>query len=821
MGSVYIAEQISTGKRRALKLMKPALVREPRLRERFTLEAHVGSRIESEHIVDVVGAGVEPNGAPWLAMELLDGAPLSRVVEQRGPLPFDEAKEIMRQLCHALGAAHAAGIVHRDLKPDNIFIAKARREGIPFTVKILDFGIAKLVEDAAATDSGTASLGTPLWMAPEQAERSAAIRPTADVWALGLIMFFVATGAPYWRAGWGDTSVAALMKEVLFEPIIPASMRAAELQRAHLLPAGFDAWFALCVQRDPNARYVAASVARDAFLTMTSGAASNPSLDATLALPPQSPAVTPVKPTASSSRASWLAIPLVVVVLAVIAGLGMLTRHLLIHKLKTATASDIAKFNEEDAKAEARVDERMRTILPLSLPVQAFEPQLEAIPLSKEQPFWGVDKPLLNIVVFCNFKDDACASAARELAPDLVKRTRFEWRHMVRSSDLDARLAAEASQGVYESEGSVAFQKFRDLAFAHRGELTRKNVIQWARDAGVQDTEAFAKKLAAGTWSKKVDDDTALGVRLRLSSGEAYANCMLLELGHGELSSFHVGGAYVSARELFLGESDVTFDQPKDVYLNACKQSVRNVGGFVARGDLSPALRSPYASPRSTETAREVVSVWNRSLSEGDGASLESTFGGDVTLDGKHVTAKGAAAAVLASAKGKRSALLDMPEMERLDETTVRAHVARVEGDAKSRRVVVSALTLNWADGWHITGVQPDVHEPTCRQSLAAVVTSMPDVFDLVTTPIPATERQAGHVANVVHAEPNGGDELYMLRPEQDWGSRYESLHNGKITKDIFFSILINEGKPTVLDGPQPTYDEALAKKAVRTCAPR
>ena len=157
MGAVYAAEQISTGNLRALKLMHPHLVEDEALRRRFEREARVGSRIASDHIVQVIAAGIdEPTGTPWIAMEMLEGETLGAYVERRGALSKGEAAEIIRQLGHALGAAHAVGVVHRDLKPDNIFIASARRSGAELLVKVLDFGIAKVVAEAkpSATAKG-------------------------------------------------------------------------------------------------------------------------------------------------------------------------------------------------------------------------------------------------------------------------------------------------------------------------------------------------------------------------------------------------------------------------------------------------------------------------------------------------------------------------------------------------------------------------------------------------------------------------------------------------------------------------------------------
>jgi serine/threonine protein kinase len=251
MGAVYVVEQMATGMERALKVMHPQLVSDPKLRQRFAQEARIGARIQSEHVVQVLDAGVEPNsGMPWLLMELLRGETLADLVARSGPIPPAVVQMIFGQLCHAIGAAHAVSVVHRDLKPENIFLEVPRREGVEFTVKVLDFGIAKVVADASTRH--TAAIGTPMWMAPEQTEARSVIAPAADVWALGLIAFYLLTGRPYWRDA---ASPMALMREVVLEPLETASQRAALFGVGHLIPPGFDAFFARCVVRDPNARF--------------------------------------------------------------------------------------------------------------------------------------------------------------------------------------------------------------------------------------------------------------------------------------------------------------------------------------------------------------------------------------------------------------------------------------------------------------------------------------------------------------------------------------------------------------------------------------
>jgi len=260
MGAVYVAEQLSTGKQRALKLMLPQLVADPRLRTRFEQEARIGSKIDSEHVIEVVAAGIDHvTGAPWLAMELLRGEDLTAYMHRNGPQSPRAMLEIMEQVCHAVAAAHAAGVVHRDLKPENIFVAQARRTGTNFMIKVLDFGIAKVVAEAKTAE--TAALGSPMWMAPEQTARGGDIAPQTDVWAIGLIVFYLLTRRYFWRSAEDDAAtITHVLREIAIDPIPPFSQRAAEVGFAAVFPPGFDLWFARSVERNVHMRFPNAAV---------------------------------------------------------------------------------------------------------------------------------------------------------------------------------------------------------------------------------------------------------------------------------------------------------------------------------------------------------------------------------------------------------------------------------------------------------------------------------------------------------------------------------------------------------------------------------
>ncbi len=301
-GEVYVATQLGTGKARALKVLRPEVARDARTRDRFIQEARIGARIASDHVVEVVAAGIDPaRDAPWLAMELLEGETLEDRVRTRGPCSAAEAAAIFGQLGHALGTAHAAGVVHRDLKPENIFVATARRHDVPFTIKVLDFGIARLLAEARDATMSSQAIGSPLWMAPEQLAQGVGIAPATDVWALGLIAFFALSGRSYWQSGnVPSPSVMSLVHEIATAPIVRASERAA-LLGGPTLPAGFDAWFARCVARDPRARFRDGGEATASLLAVLGAGGLPPTADTrglapTAPMPPPSPAKRSVLP---------------------------------------------------------------------------------------------------------------------------------------------------------------------------------------------------------------------------------------------------------------------------------------------------------------------------------------------------------------------------------------------------------------------------------------------------------------------------------------------------------------------------------------------
>jgi serine/threonine-protein kinase len=258
MGAVYEVVHLDTQRRRALKVMLPHVLQNDEMRERFKREALIAADVESEFIVDVFDAGVDDETQmPFLVMELLRGEELGRRLKLTGRLEPAEAVTFLHQAALALDRMHKRSLVHRDLKPENIFLAE--REDGPPRVKLLDFGLAKVLAEGTAAAGTTEALGTPSYMAPEQFRPGARITPATDVYAFGLTAYTLLVGAMYWndeaRSGNAFTSALA----AAHGPVEPATARAA--RQGVGLPPAFDAWFATMTAVDPAQRYVSATAA--------------------------------------------------------------------------------------------------------------------------------------------------------------------------------------------------------------------------------------------------------------------------------------------------------------------------------------------------------------------------------------------------------------------------------------------------------------------------------------------------------------------------------------------------------------------------------
>ncbi len=250
MGSVWAARHLSLDQLVAIKFIHPKLIGSREALQRFDNEAKAAARIRSRHAVSVMDHGVAQNGQPYIVMEYLEGESLEERVKRLGPRTLDETAEIVSQAARALSAAHAAGIIHRDLKPENIFLAKDRDRGPDaFIVKVVDFGIAKMVHDkaavgAASTQAGSV-LGTPHFMSPEALTGSAQVGVASDVWSLGACAFAALCA----RTPFEGDAIGEVVLKVCSAPLpVPTDANP-------LLPPAFNLWFARACARDPERRF--------------------------------------------------------------------------------------------------------------------------------------------------------------------------------------------------------------------------------------------------------------------------------------------------------------------------------------------------------------------------------------------------------------------------------------------------------------------------------------------------------------------------------------------------------------------------------------
>jgi serine/threonine-protein kinase len=255
MGRVYAAQHQLLGRWVAIKVLSPALVHRADMVERFFQEARTTSTIAAPGIVDIFDFGYTDEGSAFIVMELLDGESLEARLARCGRMAPIAALWLAHEIAISLAAAHARGIIHRDLKPANIFLVRDRTVGE--RVKILDFGIAKLLHvDRVKTLNG-AFLGTPQYMSPEQCHGAQTLDHRADIYSLGCVLFQLLVGRPPFDGEGMGTIIAAHLMEA---PPVPSTLVSG------LTPA-IDALLLRCLAKDPGDRYqsmaaVAAELAR-------------------------------------------------------------------------------------------------------------------------------------------------------------------------------------------------------------------------------------------------------------------------------------------------------------------------------------------------------------------------------------------------------------------------------------------------------------------------------------------------------------------------------------------------------------------------------
>ena len=248
MGTVFLAEHVLIHKPVAIKVLSPVHSRKRAEVERFLREAQTASRIRHEHIVDITDFGNTREGLAFLVMEYLEGEDLATTSEREGPMPWRRAVKIILQIAAALEAAHAQGVIHRDMKPENCF--RIRRGNDPDFIKVLDFGIAKIIDEvhdeSEPSSSNSGLLGTPEYVAPELV-RGLKADARVDIYAVGVIFYALLAGKlPFER----DTFMATLTAHLMEEPPPPTQI-APKAQ----IPAAIEQIVLKALVKDRDQRY--------------------------------------------------------------------------------------------------------------------------------------------------------------------------------------------------------------------------------------------------------------------------------------------------------------------------------------------------------------------------------------------------------------------------------------------------------------------------------------------------------------------------------------------------------------------------------------
>ncbi|MBK7823703.1 MAG: serine/threonine protein kinase [Nannocystis sp.] len=274
MGTVHAGEHLEVGRKVAIKILLPEAVARPALVERFRREARLTARIEHEHVVECLDVGVSEAGECFYVMEWLRGEDLQALLRRERTLAWPRARAIVAQVCRALAAAHDRGVVHRDLKPGNIFLVQ--REDNPDFVKVLDFGIAKLVApDEAPAEALTRTgevVGTTPYMAPELAAGEP-FDHRIDVYAVGVILFQLLCGRLPYR---GRTP-----RQVLAEILQGDPPRLAEMSPGLIVSPALEALLGKALHRDAGQRFADMAALHEALLALPEDACRSGEADET------------------------------------------------------------------------------------------------------------------------------------------------------------------------------------------------------------------------------------------------------------------------------------------------------------------------------------------------------------------------------------------------------------------------------------------------------------------------------------------------------------------------------------------------------------
>lgn len=244
MGVVVQVRRIEDEQLFALKFLRPSVARDESAKARFLREAEAGRRIENSHVVRIFDVGTLATGTPYLLMEYLHGSTLEKILSGGHALPLTDACALVVQLCEGLAAAHATGVIHRDIKPANLYLCT---EGNAKVMKVADFGISKILDDTQSRGltRPQTSLGSPLYMSPEQMESASTADFRTDQWSMGAVLYRMVTA----KLPFNAKSLPALCMQVMEGDFAPITTL------CPYLPVEFAAAAERCLRVNPNDRY--------------------------------------------------------------------------------------------------------------------------------------------------------------------------------------------------------------------------------------------------------------------------------------------------------------------------------------------------------------------------------------------------------------------------------------------------------------------------------------------------------------------------------------------------------------------------------------
>ncbi|HEU4406369.1 MAG TPA: serine/threonine-protein kinase [Polyangiaceae bacterium] len=303
MGTVYRARHVGSGDAVALKLLHAHLVQNHQVSERFQREASILRRLRGRHLVALLDFGQDEGGRLFMALELVEGQALDRLVRERGPFAPDDAAQLVGGICDALASAHAHGVVHRDLTPANVMVERDEL-GRPH-VRVFDFGLAKALHDASGAGSVALTqhnmiFGTAEYMSPEQV-RGEELDGRSDVYAVGVILYELLTGLPPFR---GQNDVITMTSHLTETPEAPSR----RLGRPGVIGPQLDAVVLRAIAKNRDERFATAHALRDALFQAlrpdrTSARPATPGAGSPALAPGgASPALAPGRPSAPPDR---------------------------------------------------------------------------------------------------------------------------------------------------------------------------------------------------------------------------------------------------------------------------------------------------------------------------------------------------------------------------------------------------------------------------------------------------------------------------------------------------------------------------------------